>query len=132
MAIDIVQENSLKISEYLCGSYSPYAAVRGCDARPKKCPAEAITEWLICNCCISEWLLCNKYPSDEELKTFLDSIQFGKDCAKKWISNRAYELIHAAKLKDYDNLIKLNKALQQQLKEYKNAESWRLNPEPPH
>lgn len=37
-----------------------------------------------------------------------------------------------AKLKDYDNLLTQNKALQQQVREYKNAESWRLNPEPPH
>ncbi len=37
-----------------------------------------------------------------------------------------------AKLKDYDNLLTENKKLQQQVREYRNAESWRLNPEPPH
>lgn len=36
------------------------------------------------------------------------------------------------KLKDYDNLLTQNKTLQQQIKEYRNAESWKLNPEPPH
>lgn len=33
---------------------------------------------------------------------------------------------------DSCTLVAENKKLQQQIKEYKNAESWRLNPEPPH